>query len=75
MERVITRHCLTFLNARSHVTVDCQDERLASPVNAVSVLRARLDPRLAGQCERATQHRKRWPGIPGNWTGASPART
>lgn len=53
VERVITRHCLTFLNARSHVTVDYQDERLASPVNAVSVLRARLDPWLAEQCEQA----------------------
>lgn len=53
VERVITRNCLTFLNARSQVTVDYRDERLASPVNAVSVLRARLDAWLAEQCEQA----------------------
>jgi len=53
VERVITRNRLCFLNAGSHVTVDYHDERLASPVNAVSVLRARLDPWLAGQCEKA----------------------
>jgi electron transfer flavoprotein-quinone oxidoreductase len=53
VERVITRNCLMFLNRGSHVTVDYGDERLADPVNAVSVLRARLDPWLAGQCEEA----------------------
>jgi electron transfer flavoprotein-quinone oxidoreductase len=53
VERVITRNRLTFLNARSHVSVDYGDERLADPVNAVSVLRARLDPWLAEQCEQA----------------------
>ncbi len=44
VERVITRNCVTFLNADSHVTIDYGDRRLAEPVNAVSVLRARLDP-------------------------------
>ena len=53
VERVITRNCLTFLNDRSSVTIDYRDERLANPVNAVSVLRARLDAWLAEQCEKA----------------------
>ncbi|HUO72592.1 MAG TPA: FAD-dependent oxidoreductase [Solirubrobacteraceae bacterium] len=53
VERIITRNCLTFLNARSHVTIDYRDERLANPVNAVSVLRARLDAWLGEQCEQA----------------------
>ena len=53
VERVITRNCLTFLNAESRVTVDYGDERLANPVNAVSVLRARLDAWLGEQCEAA----------------------
>ncbi len=52
VERVITRNCLCFLNAGSHVTIDYSDQRLASPVNAVSVLRARLDAWLAEQCEQ-----------------------
>ena len=53
VERIITRNCLSFLNTRSQVTIDYRDERLASPVNAVSVLRARLDAWLADQCEQA----------------------
>ncbi len=53
VERVITRNCLSFLNAGSQVSIDYRDERLAEPVNAVSVLRARLDPWLAEQCEQA----------------------
>ncbi len=53
VERVITRNCLSFLNDRSSVTIDYRDERLASPVNAVSVLRARLNAWLAEQCEKA----------------------
>jgi len=53
VERVITRNCLSFLNAGSEVSIDYRDERLAEPVNAVSVLRARLDPWLAEQCEQA----------------------
>lgn len=53
VERVIARNCLCFLNARSHVTIDYDDERLASPGNAVTVLRARLDAWLAEQCEQA----------------------
>ena len=53
VERRITRNCLTVLNATSSVAVDYWDQRLAAPVNAVTVLRARLDPWLAQQCEEA----------------------
>lgn len=53
VERRITRNCLTFLNPTSSVAVDYWDQRLAAPVNAVTVLRARLDPWLAQQCEEA----------------------
>ena len=53
VERRITRNCVTFLNATSSVGIDYQDTRLADPVNAVTVLRARLDPWLAEKCEEA----------------------
>ncbi|MDO5495873.1 MAG: FAD-dependent oxidoreductase, partial [bacterium] len=53
VERVITRNVVSFLNAGSHVNIDYWDARLAEPVNAVSVLRAKLDPWLAEQCEEA----------------------
>ena len=53
VERHITRNVLSFLNPTSHVNVDYWDDRLADPVNAVSVLRARLDPWLAARCEEA----------------------
>lgn len=53
VERRITRNVLSFLNPTSHVSVDYWDDRLADPVNAVSVLRARLDPWLAARCEEA----------------------
>lgn len=53
IERRITRNCLSLLNESSCVTVDYWDARLAEPVNAVSVLRARLDAWLAEQCEEA----------------------
>jgi electron transfer flavoprotein-quinone oxidoreductase len=53
VERRITRNCVTFLNATSSVGLDYQDARLADPVNAVTVLRARLDPWLAAKCEEA----------------------
>ncbi|MCF2706206.1 FAD-dependent oxidoreductase [Arcanobacterium haemolyticum] len=53
VERHITRNCLSFLNEKSAVNVDYWDERLAEPVNAVTVLRAKLDPWLAEQCEEA----------------------
>ena len=53
VERRITRNCVSFLNAGSSVGIDYQDERLANPVNAVTVLRAKLDAWLAGKCEEA----------------------
>ncbi len=53
VERRITRNCVSFLNESSFVNVDYWDARLAEPVNAVSVLRARLDAWLAEECEQA----------------------
>jgi len=53
VERRITRNVLSFLNGDSHVNIDYWDERMAEPANAVTVLRARLDPWLAEQCEQA----------------------
>jgi electron transfer flavoprotein-quinone oxidoreductase len=53
VERVITRNQLAFLNPGSQLRIDYQDDRLAAPANAVSVLRARLDPWLADRCEDA----------------------
>ena len=53
VERRITRNVLSFLNGTSHVNVDYWDSRLGEPVNAVTVLRAKLDPWLAAECERA----------------------
>lgn len=51
VERRITRNCLSLLSESSFVNLDYWDERLAEPVNAVSVLRASLDAWLAEQCE------------------------
>lgn len=53
IERHITRNCLSFLSPTSSVNVDYSDQRLAEPVNAVTVLRAKLDEWLAGKCEEA----------------------
>lgn len=53
VERRITRNKVIFLNGASSVGIDYWDERLAQPVNAVSVLRAKLDAWLATQCESA----------------------
>lgn len=53
VERRITRNVLSFLNGNSHLNVDYWDARLAEPVNAVTVLRAKLDPWLAAECEAA----------------------
>ncbi len=52
-ERRIVRNLVTFMNSGSSVSVDYRDDRLADPVNAVTVLRAKLDPWLAQQCEEA----------------------
>lgn len=53
VERRITRNYINFLNAGSSVAIDYKDARLAEPVNAVTVLRAKLDPWLAAKCEEA----------------------
>ncbi len=53
VERRITRNALTFLSPTSMVAIDYWDQRLADPVNAVTVLRAKLDAWLSAQCEDA----------------------
>jgi electron transfer flavoprotein-quinone oxidoreductase len=53
VERRITRHVTTFLTEDSAVSLDYASRGLASPVNAVTVLRARFDPWLAGKAEEA----------------------
>jgi electron transfer flavoprotein-quinone oxidoreductase len=53
IERRITRNYVNFLNAESSVGIDYRDTRLADPVNAVTVLRAKLDAWLAQKCEEA----------------------
>jgi len=53
VERHVTRNYINFLNADSSVGIDYKDARLAEPVNAVTVLRAKLDPWLAEKCEEA----------------------
>ncbi|WIY81557.1 FAD-dependent oxidoreductase [Propionimicrobium sp. PCR01-08-3] len=53
VERVITQNRIQFMNAGSVFGIDYADQRLASPANAVTVLRAKLDGWLAEQCEAA----------------------
>ena len=53
MSRRITRNVLSFLNPTSHVNIDYWDQRLEEPVNAVTVLRAKLDAWLSEKCEQA----------------------
>ena len=53
VERRITRNYINFINADSSVAIDYKDARLADPVNAVTVLRAKLDPWLAAKSEEA----------------------
>ena len=53
VERRITRNYISFLNAGSSVAIDYRDARLVNPVNAVTVLRAKLDAWLAEKCEEA----------------------
>lgn len=53
VERVVTRNVITFLTEAGAVSVDATDPSLASPVNAVTVLRARFDQWLAEQAEDA----------------------
>jgi electron transfer flavoprotein-quinone oxidoreductase len=53
VERRITRNCLSFLSPSGFVNIDYGDRRLAEPVNAVTVLRAKLDEWLAAKAEEA----------------------
>ena len=53
VERRVTRNYINFLNADSSIGIDYKDTRLADPVNAVTVLRAKLDAWLAEKCEEA----------------------
>jgi electron transfer flavoprotein-quinone oxidoreductase len=53
IERRVTRHVTTFLNRDSAVSLDYNSDGLAEPVNAVTVLRAKFDPWLAGKAEDA----------------------
>lgn len=53
VERRITRNYVNFLNADSSIGIDYKDSRLADPINAVTVLRAKLDPWLAQKCDEA----------------------
>ena len=66
VERRITRNYINFINADSSVAIDYKDARLSNPVNAVTVLRAKLDPWLAAKCEEARRpHHARHPRRPG----------
>ena len=53
IERHIKRNIISFLNPTSAVNIDYWDQRLTDPINAVSVLRAKLDAWLAKKCEEA----------------------
>jgi electron transfer flavoprotein-quinone oxidoreductase len=53
VERRITRHVTTFLTPDSSVSIDYAGGPLATPVNAVTVLRAKFDPWLAERAEEA----------------------
>jgi electron transfer flavoprotein-quinone oxidoreductase len=53
IERHIGRNIVSFLNPTSAFNIDYWDQRLSDPVNAVSVLRAKLDAWLAQKCEEA----------------------
>ena len=53
IERRITRNVVSLLNDSSAVNSDYWDQRLAEPVNAVTVLRAKLDMWLSEKCEEA----------------------
>lgn len=53
VERRITRNYVQFLNETSSFAMDYRDQRLADPVNAVTVLRAPFDAWLAGKAEEA----------------------
>ncbi len=51
LERKITRNIISFLNADSHLNIDYWDAKLENPINAVTVLRSKLDIWLAEKAE------------------------
>ena len=53
VERVITRNVITLLTESGAVSIDADDPTLATPVSAVTVLRAAFDSWLAEQAESA----------------------
>lgn len=53
VERRVVHNRVAFLTPESSVGIDVGSQRLTSPTNAVTVLRARLDPWLAERCEEA----------------------
>lgn len=53
VERVVVRHRMEYLGDADAVALDYGSGGPADPPNAVSVLRARLDPWLVAQCEAA----------------------
>lgn len=53
VERRVVRHQLALLDGDACVGLEFSDPRLADPVNAVTVLRSRLDPWLVAQAEAA----------------------
>ena len=70
VERRITRNYINFLNADSSVAIDYRDARLADPVNAVTVLRAKLDAWLADEVRGGRRHHHaRGPRGPGAHRG------
>ena len=62
VERRITRNVVSFLNATSAVNIDYWDARLADPVNAVAVLRAKLDAQeeIRVLCDLMWPHMQAW---------------
>lgn len=53
VERRVVRNVIRFLTEDGAVGIDQLDPRLAEPVNAVTVLRAKFDPWVAEQAEEA----------------------
>ncbi|MCG2799829.1 MAG: FAD-dependent oxidoreductase [Cellulomonas sp.] len=53
VERRITRNVVQFCTSDSAIGLDAWTGKLGDPVNAVTVLRAKLDAWLAEQCEQA----------------------
>ena len=73
VERQITRQVTTFLTSDCAVGLDHASDTLREPVNAVTVLRATFDPRLAGNAQEAGVVVMPGCGSTGSWL--RPART